>query len=64
VHDLDIVHRDIKTDNILIDEEGHCKLSDFNVASIIKGEDRFASTEGNFFFYPPEFCGGIYIMNI
>ena len=30
IHKLGFIHRDIKTDNILIDNRGHVKLSDFD----------------------------------
>lgn len=33
IHSKGVLHRDVKPDNILLDEKGHCKLADFNVAA-------------------------------
>ena len=33
VHDMEFIHRDIKPDNILIDEKGHLKLADFSLCT-------------------------------
>eukprot|EP00794_Sanderia_malayensis_P005537 gene5537-6222_t len=38
-----IVHRDIKPDNLLLDDKGHVHLADFNIAAVLK-EEKFATS--------------------
>jgi serine/threonine-protein kinase OSR1/STK39 len=35
LHESDIIHRDIKGGNIMIDDEGKCKLADFGISAIL-----------------------------
>ena len=60
LHENNIVHRDIKSDNILIDKNGHCKIADFGCSIKLKNgqPDIFTKTEGNMYFFPPEFVDG------
>lgn len=51
-----IAHRDIKSDNIFINSDGKCKIGDLGMAIKIENKDSYTKTEGNLYFYPPEFC--------
>ncbi|CAG8492592.1 75_t:CDS:2 [Paraglomus brasilianum] len=59
LHGKGILHRDIKADNILVDEEGCCKISDFGISK--KSDHAFAydnisnmSLQGTIFWMAPE----------
>ncbi|XP_063724308.1 serine/threonine-protein kinase 32A-like [Symsagittifera roscoffensis] len=49
-----VVHRDIKPDNILLDENGHLALTDFNVAAICTSEKRLTNLAGTKHYMAPE----------
>ncbi|GAA5974081.1 hypothetical protein JCM11641_003422 [Rhodosporidiobolus odoratus] len=57
LHSLGILHRDMKADNILIDQDGMCKISDFGTSK--KSGDIYSNNEnmsmqGSIFWMAPE----------
>ncbi|KAG0040574.1 hypothetical protein BGZ82_001483 [Podila clonocystis] len=57
LHEHDIIHRDIKPDNLLRSEDGTLKIVDFGVSEMFKkGNDRTKKSAGSPAFMAPELC--------
>ncbi|XP_062417199.1 ribosomal protein S6 kinase-related protein [Pungitius pungitius] len=58
LHDLGIMHRDIKMENILLSDQGHLRLSDFGLARRLKRGGRAFTICGTIQYMAPEVLSG------
>uniref|UniRef100_A0A8D2KQZ8 Protein kinase domain-containing protein n=2 Tax=Varanus komodoensis TaxID=61221 RepID=A0A8D2KQZ8_VARKO len=58
LHNLGIVHRDVKMENILLDEQGHLKLADFGLSRHLPWGDRAYTICGTLQYMAPEVLSG------
>lgn len=53
-HSRGIIHRDIKTSNILVNNEGQLKIADFGLANFVASRQPLTSRVVTLWYRPPE----------
>ncbi|MEE6509039.1 hypothetical protein FKM82_023902 [Ascaphus truei] len=58
LHDVGIIHRDVKMENVLLDERGHLKLTDFGLSRQLPFGERAYTICGTLQYMAPEVLSG------
>lgn len=58
LHDLEIVHRDIKDENVVLDQQGGLRLIDFGSAAYLKPGRKYETFVGTLDYAAPEILRG------
>ena len=58
-HDRNILHRDIKSENVFCTKDDKLKLGDFGIARVLSNKQSFAKTlKGTYYYMSPEMLSG------
>ena len=56
LHSCNVIHRDIKPQNILLTADSNIKIADLGQAQDVSDGDMISSTVGTYYFFAPECC--------
>jgi cGMP-dependent protein kinase len=57
-HNLSIIYRDIKPENVMVDHKGYLKLIDMGTAKFLKGKNKTFTIIGTPHYMAPEIITG------
>ena len=58
MHEKNVVYRNLKLENILLQEDGYIQLSDFGLSAVLRGDARSMSMSGTVTYLAPEVLEG------